>query len=487
MPQSFKLRLTVSQLFITILFISLFVMSTRAVLDADFWWHLRTGQWIAENHAIPHVDPFSSTLNGNPWTAHEWLSELILYTIYRAGGLTLLTLTFAGIITIAYALAYWRSSGRPYIAGFATILGAIASAPIWGVRPQIFTLLLFSLSLYLLDKYFVTGNIKVIILLPLLMVLWVNLHAGYMLGLALLGLYVFLKLLECYLPDALTADNSSRPNRKLILPAAGVFGASCLAVIINPNGVYMYVYPFETLSSKAMMALIEEWLSPNFHLLEWLPLALFMTALVASGLFSRKRSSVTEIVLTAILGYAALRSMRNVPLFAVAAIPVLAFHLDGIFHLKVKKDIPSQLNTVVNASILGLVLLVALVQVSTVMLNQNNNEKDHFPVSAVEWIKNNNPRGNIFNTYGWGGYLIWHLYPNYKVYVDGRADVYGDAYLQDFISIYGAQPGWEDKLQRADVNLALVETGSPIANALSQSTNWRIVIKDDLESLYVRQ
>jgi hypothetical protein len=482
-----KLRLSVTQLFIAILLVSLFVMSTRAVLDADFWWHLRTGQWIIENRAIPHSDPFSLTFQGRPWIAHEWLSEIIFYAIYRAGGLPMLSLTFAGIITMAYFMSYWRSYGKPYIAGIVTILGAIASAPVWGVRPQILTLFLFSIWVFLLEKFFKTGNKKIIILLPIIMIFWVNLHAGYILGLALLAMYSFLKLIESFLPGTWTADNMSSPNRNLILPALAGFIACLFAVLINPNGYEMFIYPFGTLGSKAMMTLIAEWLSPNFHSLEWMPLALFLLSLVATGLFSRRRSSLTEIALAVIFGYAALRSMRNVPLFAVVTIPILSFHLDGIFSFSVNKNEPTKIKSVANIGILIIVLLAGIAQASTTLINQKGSEKEVYPVAAVDWIKNNNPKGNIYNAYGWGGYLIWHLYPNYKVYVDGRADLYGDAYLQDFVTIYQARSGWETKMQAADIKIALVETDSPIANALSQSPNWKIKSRNDLESLYIRQ
>jgi hypothetical protein len=104
----------------------------------------------------------------------------------------------------------------------------------------------------------------------------------------------------------------------------------------------------------------------------------------------------------------------------------------------------------------------------------------------VAWIKDNAPPGKIFNTYGWGGYIIWHL-PDYPVYIDGRADVYGDAFMRDFMTIYNTQPGWEAKLQNAGVNLVLVETGSPIANALTEDAHWRLAQSDQFSMLFTRK
>jgi len=482
-----KIRFSVSQLFVAMLVVSLIVMATREVLDADFWWHLRTGQWIIENHSIPHSDPFSYTLGGKAWTAHEWLAEILFYGIYRLGNLSLLALFFAGVIAASYLLVYFRSPGQPYIAGFATLLGAIASAPLWGVRPQMLTLLLFSLYIFLLERYFSTEKLRYILPLPVLMIVWVNLHAGYILGLVAMGIFIAAKWLESILPDAWSPDGGRKPARGSTLPVLGILAASILAVIINPNGVRMFTYPFETLSSKAMMALIVEWFPPDFHAREWLPLAILILLLLASGLLSRRRSSITEVALTAITAYAALRSMRNVPLFTVVAIAVLSRHLDGIFTINVNEAEPSRRMTVINLFILTAVVITGLTRMASVLHDQKMAERDYFPAAAVEWIKENKPPGNIFNTYGWGGYLIWQLYPDYKVYIDGRADMYGDAFMQDFLAIYNAQPGWKDKLQKSGVNLALVEAGSPIAVALAQDGGWKVAMRDNLSVLFSRE
>ena len=153
--------LSTRRLFVLLLFIGLFAMTLRPVADPDFWWHLRSGQWIVETGAIPHTDPFSHTNLGKPWIAHEWLSEVIIYGLYRLGGLPLLIFTFGTVITIAFGLVYLRSPGKPYIAGFALLLGALATAPTWGVRPQMFSLLLGSLFLYLLDRFQETNRTSI--------------------------------------------------------------------------------------------------------------------------------------------------------------------------------------------------------------------------------------------------------------------------------------------------------------------------------------
>src|SRR5437868_10892667 len=115
-----------------ILCLGLFAMAARPMTDPDVWWHLRSGQLIVETHSIPHTDPFSFTRAGQPWIDHEWLSEVLIYGIYRAAGSTGLIVAFAVVTALAFLLVFLRCSGRPYLAALLTIWGAAASAPSWG-------------------------------------------------------------------------------------------------------------------------------------------------------------------------------------------------------------------------------------------------------------------------------------------------------------------------------------------------------------------
>ncbi len=170
------MKLTLRQVFFIVLFLSLFLITLRPIADPDFWWHLRTGQYIAQTEAIPHTDPFSYTKVGQPWITHEWLSEIIIYAIFRLGGYGLLIFIFSLIITGAFLLTYLRcpAESRPYVAGFVLLLGAISTAPTWGVRPQMLSLLLASLFLFLLDRYHRGGKLSYLIPLPIIMLAWVK-------------------------------------------------------------------------------------------------------------------------------------------------------------------------------------------------------------------------------------------------------------------------------------------------------------------------
>lgn len=472
------MRLSTRRLFAVLVILAVFIFSLRPIADPDFWWHLRTGQLIFATHQVPQNDPFSSTVTGKPWIAHEWLSELIIYGLYRLGGFGLLIFIFSALITTAFLLVYLRSPERPFVAGFALLLGALATAPTWGVRPQMISLLLTSLFLYLLDGYQTTRRVGFILPLPVITLFWVNLHAGFALGLGIIGIYILGDGLE-FLTRFLAKEKPiPAPRVKGMLWLIGMLALCLLAVVVNPNGPKMYIYPFETLTSPSMQQFIQEWFSPDFHQGEWQPLAWMILALIGFGLLSRKTSSPTRILLTLVFGYAALRSMRNVPLFVLAAVPVLSEQIGALVQLKSDNPPNSRIFSWLNPLLVVLVTLAAGLRFVSVSGEQAKTEQTQFPYQAVNWILQNHPAGRLYNTYGWGGYLIWRLYPQYPVYIDGRADLYGDQFIYHYLSLYDANPGWEAQLTAQNVGVILIEPKSPLANALRLSPDWAVAFED---------
>ena len=176
------------RVFAAILALGLFTMAARNISDPDVWWHLRTGQLILQNHSLFHTDPYSFTRFGQPWINHEWLAEVLLFGIYRLAGFGGLIVTFAVVIATTLLLVFVRSPGRPYVAALIILWGAVASAPSWGVRPQMFSLLLGSIFLLLLEVS--EQRPGLLWWTAPLILLWVNLHAGYPIGLAFIALFL---------------------------------------------------------------------------------------------------------------------------------------------------------------------------------------------------------------------------------------------------------------------------------------------------------
>src|SRR3954447_23934077 len=310
--------LTFRRVFPVVLLSMIFVLAVRqsVSIDPDLWWHLKAGQQIIDTRSIPHTDDYSFTKQGSEWVAHEWLSEVIMTAIYRLSGLTGLVTIFSLIIVIALWLTYRRCDGRPYAAGIAILLAAAASSPLFGVRPQMLTLLLASIYIVVLERFNPKEQSRRLWWLVPLMLLWVNLHAGWALGLALIGLYIVRSVL----------DGEWNHVRPLLI----VLVVCSATVPLNPNGFRMFSYPYETLTSTSMAAFIQEWASPDFHKITYLPLAVLLLSTFSAMALSPTRARLGEIFLVLITALGALRSVRHIPIFSLFAAPVLAKHLWAI-------------------------------------------------------------------------------------------------------------------------------------------------------------
>lgn len=156
--------------------VALFALAVQPVSDADLWLHLRSGQWIVENGTVPTTDFFSFTAAGTSWLEHEWLANVTLYALYRAGGLYLLSLFAASVITATFIGVYRLSELRPHLAVFTTIAAALATAFTWDARPQIVTML-FAICVLLIIRRARWGGRRWLLALPVILCLWVNIHS----------------------------------------------------------------------------------------------------------------------------------------------------------------------------------------------------------------------------------------------------------------------------------------------------------------------
>ena len=259
--------MTTRRLFEALFAIALLVIAVRHTTDPDLWWHLRTGEYILAN-GIPRTDVFSFTVPDHRWVTHEWLTQVFMWLVFQAGGLTALMLVFALITALAFWLVYRRCSGRPYLAAFVVLLAAFAAAITWGARPQMFNLLLLGLFLSIVEG--VRGGVlseRAFWWLPPLTALWANLHSGYLLGVVLLAVYVVGESVPRW--QAGGPGLSRAAWRRLLL----VTPLSFLAAVLNPNGYHLWIYPFETLGSGAMQSYIVEWRPPDLHVPIFWPFA----------------------------------------------------------------------------------------------------------------------------------------------------------------------------------------------------------------------
>lgn len=472
-------------IFVIALFILIFIATLRPAGDPDFWWHLRTGELILDTGAIPHADPFSYTASGQEWITHEWLSETVMYLLYDRLGMIPLIIFFSLIITAAYGFAYLRTrdQAKPYVAGFVLVVSAVASAPLWGVRPQMISLLLTSVFLYLLDCYEKNQKIAFLVPLPLLSMLWVNLHGGFIIGIGIVGVYWLGFMAKILFRGKGKAKGDPRAW-KPVLTLAAVVVLCLLASLINPNHYKILVYPFQTLFDPAMQQYLVEWYSPDFHNIIWVPFAVLVLALVAAGMTGKSQVSISSALLVIIFGFAAFRSVRHIPLFAITAAPVLAGQIAEIFKIPKSNNTGSNVSRGMNIGIVLLLAAYTALIVHQLPEKQQVKEAETFPKLAAQWLLKNQPQGNLFNSYTWGGYLIWSLYPDYPVFIDGRADVYGADFINRYATIHQAKSGWEEELDKTGAQLVLIEKDSILAQALRQLDKWDILYEDDLSVIF---
>ena len=501
------MKLSTHKLFSALVLVMLLGLTARPILVPDFWWHLRTGQYMVETGSIPRSDPFSYTSTGKEWVTHEWGSEVLMYWIYQVAGWGGLIVVFSIFITAAFVLVYRRCAGKPFVAGIALLLGALSTAPVWGVQPQMITMLLASVFLGLLEKYARDGATHHLWWLPPLTVLWVNLHGGYLLapallvlvaaGLALDELVGGQGLRDAWGRGSQTDAAGSSPLAAAFRRAAPlllVAGLCTAAIAVSPHGTRMYSYPFETLRSEVMAENLRDWLSPNFHRPSMIPFALLMFSTAAALALSPKRARPSEVLMAAVTGLAALRSGRHIPIFALVAIPLLAEH--GWLWLKERpwgqwlaapdRD-PARPKALFHVAVLAAVIFWTALRFAVIINGQRQSEAEVFPRAAVEYLRSERLPQPLFHRYDWGGYLLWYLHPEYYSYIDGRADLHGDAFMEEYFRTYRGRSRWRESLDRWRVQSALVEPEAPIASLLRQDPAWEKVYEDKQAVVFVKK
>lgn len=462
---------------------------SRPLTDPDFWFHLKTGEYILTNGIIPRTDVFSFTNFGKPWVAHEWLSGAVFYAIYSRLGFPILILVFALVAALAFWLVFRRLETHPFLNAFALLLSVWVVVPTVGVRPRVFTLLLTAVYLaVLLDFVRKEGGSRIWLLIPL-MALWANLHAGFLVGLVLIGLIAVGLFLDSW-AEGVPLQSIYPRLRTLALVLVGCF----LVVMLNPHGPRIYTFPFEIFSSPVQQELVSDWLSPDFHEPGLLPLLVLMLATVAMFTLSPRRPRPSELLLFCATLYATLKSTRHMAIFALVAGPLLAqysqYWLASTGFGKAFGSEPSiKVNglTIVTALVLLAPLVTFGVKLKTTLSDPVRQDVVGIPVNAINDLKAKQISGNTFTDPNiWGDYLIWSV-PSNPVYIDGRIDMYGDQFVREYLDIIWGLTDWRVPFDRYGVKIAIVRTKSPLRRELKAANDWQQVFEDGMAAVFVRK
>jgi hypothetical protein len=489
------LKPSFSDCFFIALILWLFVWTpsgwTSLLADGDTGWHIRTGQYILQTHSVPTRDLFSFSRAGAPWFAWEWLADVVFALLFAAGGLKAIVL-FAGAMIALAAVVILRFTlwmgANALVAAFTTLLAVGSSSMHFLARPHLFTLLALPLCLWLVEADRRRHTPWLWALVPAT-ALWTNLHGGFTIFLACLGLL----LLACAL------DTAPGGARWLEVRRYGLLLAGCsLASLANPYGLRLHVHIWEYLRADWIRDLVQEFQAPTFRTEGQVQLEILLIAgLIASGfLLSRRRFA--EAFWVVFLAYSCLTSVRHAPLFAAVAAPMLACEISEWWRERAagakKSDavrILFQLGAdlkagFVRTSIWPAALLLGLAALDAPFDWPHDFPGVTFPTAIVHRHAGLIASGRVLAPDQWGDYIIYQFYPRQKVYVDGRSDFYGETLGREYLRLLNGAYDWRAIMNRNGFTVALLPVGWPLASLLKLDPCWQVVEDDGSVVLFRR-
>jgi hypothetical protein len=450
-------------------------------VDPDLWWHLKVGENILATHRWPRVDPYSFTAGGQPWLAYEWLGDVFFAAVARIAGLqglqALLIILSAAIMLALYGYATLRS--RNSKAGFvAAALMLILAALNFNLRPQMLGYLFLILTLVALER-FRRGHSAALWFLPPLFLIWINTHGSWEIGLGTLLFYWLCGLKEMRFGDI--EMHAWKPEERMRLSLVFLL---CLAVIpVTPYGTRLAAYPFDVASSLPLnMTQIDEWQPmPLSSFGPRLFLALVLSTIALQIAF-RFKWRMEEVVLFCGATAMALIHRRFVLVFVPFFVPVFATMLARWVPGYQREKDPYVLNAALMAVMLG-----AMIHYFPSRSQVEDNVSAHFPVNAVNYLKDHPVSGPMFNSYGFGGYLVYSRGDEHKVFIDGRGELYEHAgVFADYLHITLVKPGLLGILRNYGIKECLVGREDPIAVFLSALPEWRQIYADPVSVIFIR-
>jgi hypothetical protein len=553
-------------IFLAMIFLTLFMRPNFVFGDGSTGWHLAVGDYVLKHGSPPKLDFLSwSVPADHPWVAYEWLSDTIMAFLANIGGTELLAVFVCSAIAFLFFLIYekMRKEGCHFVTALIlTIVGAFTSAVHWLARPHLFTFFgVYIFSTRLEDRYKGTiSGAKFFLPLILYMLLWVNCHPGFLIGFALIGLYLVCSLVAACI--------FAGEKRKEFLGKAKDFtiaGVLCLIVsFINPYGLALYQYIASYLKGNTVIQATDEYLAPNFHGLFLSPVCLLFLfgAFIVALAISQRKLTFAKLMGCMVFSVLALQSVRHMPLYAIMVLPALGELLNRVRPISSRSTTSTletatstttstletkepgtiaeetrlvsfpmakwwdmivaklkevgegfnenealcQMHIVPIATFVGLTCLALLVPNNGVLTsNFDPAEKPWYeshisadkPAGTLNYLLDHERSGDLkvnqgINYDNWGGYLYYigskQKPPiEQKVFIDDRADYYGEAHYQKFAKVSMVEPGYEKVLKDFKINWVLFPYNSKLVAALKQNPEWQEVSHDKGSNLFVRK
>ena len=443
-------------------------------LDPDMGWHLRVGEQIVNTGEIPRHDTFSHTMPGFEWVDHEWLVDAWLWRMQNLNLWWVVTAVFTALAFLPFLVWIIRAERLSWL--WIIFLSALSVSPFIGVRPQIISFFLF----FIVSEMFRSSTSKqwVWVVLPAVFFIWANLHGGFIAGLVLFASFLIAQIIpQALLNWKLWKFNFHRlANNSITMPRAQYnmalisFIASILTTLINPYGWKLYGEIFTALTSSYVMKYISEWLSIASS--GSIPILVFLAVFLTLFINYWRQYPIVIILPTVIFLIMGVKSMRNFPLFVIVALPFIfsAIELLRRDAIKSQELAPFGARTWRALRFAAIALFIIPVAYAGYLMWNKKDKNSYYPEKAVSFMEQkikNREWNNVvmFNGYGWGGYLIWHL-PEVKVFIDGRMphwiDYDGNSAMGDYIAIIKSDGTKEKKdiLKKRGVNTIIAENKS---------------------------
>jgi len=441
--------------------------------DGDTGWHIRTGEIVLDSGAVPSADPFSFSRAGERWFAWEWLADVAFASAWRWGGIGPVAALSAVILCLSAAvLLAWLLRREAGLAiGLAVALAAASATTVHALaRPHVFSILFYTIALWVLDEDRKRRGWHVWALVPLCAV-WANVHGAFV-------------ALPATLALCAVVDRSWR--------YASVALVSGAATLVNPYGWQLHAHIVQYLGSSWIMRHVQEFQSPSIRSEGMVVFAVMLLVAAAVSL----RADRFEGVLALAWGFASLRSARHIPLFALAAAPVIATEAARWWCENASRQRAGAVSRVLWSlsqdlgRCRGATVWLAVAAVTAVAAPRGlelDFPDGRFPVQAVEQHAQSLASARVLTSDQWADYLIYRLFPRQRVFFDGRSDFYGPALGGEYRELMAAAPGWREVLRRHGFDRALLPRDWPLSTILDREPGWRRVYEDAAGSLFVRE
>jgi hypothetical protein len=471
--------------------------------DSDTGWHIRTGDWILSHKRIPKIDIFSFTMAGRPWLAWEWLSDIAMAFAHRMGGL-------AGVVWVAMLLlgatsvcaykAAMEECGQRLIALALTWMAMSASTIHWLARPHLVTPLMAVVFCRVLNSVEKKRDSEAKWGLPLLTIVWTNLHGGFFVGIVLICTYAIAAAAEELLRGS--QENLWRRLRPYVLAGVGCM----LASLLNPYGYRLHLHVAQYLGASFYFVRISEFQSIDFHSFTAAYFETLLILAIAAAAWHLRSGRLIHALLLLSWSHLALLSARNIPIFAVVVVPgvgsAMRDWLDGWkwatpFKASVE-DLESGLRLLAQRfrtkswhfapCLMVLALAFVLAHPGHRKPLEAGFDDSRFPVDAATFLSEQSPLPSrrLYSSWQWNGYLIYRLWPSLSVFDDGRTDFYGPGFVNEGLAVWNVRPDWSRILDQYQVNAALLPVDSALASVIRERDDWKPVYQDRVAVLFAR-